>query len=158
MSVRQKLPKTGVKKLYCMLQNDFKKHQINIGRDRLFAFLREHHLLVPKVCRYYKTTNSKHWMRKYPNLIQEITICRPEQVWVADITYLRTKERVYYLHLITDAYSKKIVGYKLADNLMASSTLKALITAVSNRKYNQELIFIIQIEDCNIVVKNTPST
>jgi putative transposase len=63
MSVRQKLPKTGGKKLYSMLQNDFKKHQIYIGRDKLFHFLREEYLLVPKARRYYKTTNSRHWMK-----------------------------------------------------------------------------------------------
>jgi transposase InsO family protein len=79
-------------------------------------------------------------MRKYPNLIKEIDINRPEQIWVADITYLRTKDKTYYLHLITDAYSKKIVGYKLSDNLMATSTLEALKTAVISRKYNDSLI------------------
>jgi transposase InsO family protein len=140
MSVRQKLPKTGGKKLYHMLRDDLKEHQIKIGRDKLFDFLRDQYLLVGKTRRYYKTTNSRHWMRKYPNLIKEMSINRPEQVWVADITYLRTKEKTFYLHLITDAYSKKIVGYKLADNLMASSTLEALKMAVSNRKYNNKLI------------------
>lgn len=140
MSVRQKLPKTGGKKLYHMLRDDLKEHQIKIGRDKLFDFLRDQYLLVGKTRRYYKTTNSRHWMRKYPNLIKEMSINRPEQVWVADITYLRTKEKTFYLHLITDAYSKKIVGYKLADNLMASSTLEALKMAVNNRKYNNKLI------------------
>lgn len=90
-----------------MLKDDFKKHQITIGRDRLFDFLREEYLLVPKPHRYYKTTNSRHWMKKYPNLIQNKIINRPEQLWVADITYLRTKDKTHYLHLITDAYSKK---------------------------------------------------
>ncbi|SMP37551.1 Transposase InsO and inactivated derivatives [Flavobacterium hercynium] len=140
MSVRQKLPKTGGKKLYHMLKDDFKKDKIKIGRDKLFDFLRDEYLLVPKVRRYYKTTNSRHWMRKYPNLIKEIDISRPEQIWVADITYLRTRDKTYYLHLITDAYSKKIVGYNLSDNLMASSTLQALKMAVINRKYNNNLI------------------
>jgi putative transposase len=140
MSVRQKLPKTGGKKLHYMLKDDFKKHQIKIGRDKLFDFLRSEYLLVPKARRYYKTTNSRHWMRKYPNLIKEIDVDRPEQIWVADITYLRTKEKTHYLHLITDAYSKKIVGYKLSDNLMAASTLEALKMAVINRKYNSSLI------------------
>lgn len=140
MSVRQKLPKTGGKKLHYMLKDDFKKHQIKIGRDKLFDFLRNEYLLVPKARRYYKTTNSRHWMRKYPNLIKELDIIRPEQIWVADITYLRTKEKTHYLHLITDAYSKKIVGYKLSDNLMAASTLEALKIAVVNRKYSNSLI------------------
>ncbi|WP_123774022.1 IS3 family transposase [[Flexibacter] sp. ATCC 35103] len=140
MSVRQKLPKTGGRKLHYMLRDAFKKHQIKIGRDKLFDFLREEYLLVPKVRRYYKTTNSKHWMRKYPNLTKEIAINRPEQIWVADITYLRTREKTHYLHLITDAYSKKIVGYNLSDNLMASSTLKALKMAVTNKNQDSNLI------------------
>jgi putative transposase len=140
MSVRQKLPKTGGRKLHYMLKDDLKRYQIKIGRDKLFDFLRDQYLLIPKVRRYYKTTNSRHWMRKYPNLIKEIKLNEPEQVWVADITYLRIKEKTYYLHLITDAYSKKIVGYNLSDNLMACSTLEALKMAVSNRKYNKNLI------------------
>lgn len=140
MSVRQKLPRTGGKKLYFMLKDDFKKNEIKIGRDKLFDFLRDEYLLVPRARRYYKTTNSRHWMRKYPNLIKEVTLNRPEQVWVADITYLRTKDKTHYLHLITDAYSKKIVGYELSDNLMATSTLKALNMAVINREYNNSLI------------------
>jgi putative transposase len=140
LSIRQKLPKTGSKKLYFMLKDDLKRYEIKIGRDKLINFLREEYLLVPKARRYYKTTNSRHWMRKYPNLIKEIKLNAPEQVWVADITYLRIKDKTYYLHLITDAYSKKIVGYCLADNLMASSTLEALKMAVSNRKYSENLI------------------
>ena len=140
MNIRQKLPKVGGKKLYFMLQEDFKDHQIVIGRDRFLAFLKQEYLQVPKRRRYHKTTNSKHWMKKYPNLIKNIDIVKPEQVWVADITYVRTKEAIYYLHLITDAYSKKIVGYKLANNLMASTTSKALKLAVKSRKYKHQLI------------------
>lgn len=123
-----------------MLGDDFRKYQIKIGRDKLFHFLRDEYLLVSKTRRYYKTTNSRHWMRKYPNLIKELNVNRPEQVWAADITYLRTKEKIFYLHLITDTYSKKIVGHKLADNLMACSTLEALRMAVINRKYQNDLI------------------
>nr|WP_166926496.1 IS3 family transposase [Flavobacterium sp. JXAS1] len=140
MSVRQKLPKTGGRKLHHMLEYDFEKYHIKIGRDKLFDFLRDEYLLVSKTRRYYKTTNSRHWMRKYPNLIKDLNIIRPEQVWAADITYLRTKEKTFYLHLITDVYSKKIVGYKLADNLMALSTLEALKIAVAGRRYQEALI------------------
>jgi transposase InsO family protein len=140
MSVRQKLPKTGGRKLHHILGGDFEKYQIKIGRDRLFDFLRDEYLLVSKTRRYYKTTNSRHWMRRYPNLIKNMNITRPEQIWVADITYLRTRDKTYYLHLITDAYSKKIVGYNLSDNLMATSTLEALKMAVGNRKYDNCLI------------------
>lgn len=71
-----------------MLKDDFKKHQIKIGRDKLFDFLRDEYLLVPKVRRYYRTTKSRHQMRKYPNLIKEVDIYRPEQTWVAALLIL----------------------------------------------------------------------
>ncbi|MQP24129.1 DDE-type integrase/transposase/recombinase [Flavobacterium sp. LMO8] len=98
------------------------------------------YLQVPKVRRYYKTTNSRHWMNRYPNLISNLVLNRSEQVWVADITYLRTKEKTYYLHLLTDACSKKIVGYQLSDNLMSSTTVKALEMAFIDRKTKNQLI------------------
>ena len=126
VNIRKQLPRTGGKKLYLMLQNEFVNHHISIGRDNFLDFLKAEYLQVPKARRYYKTTNSRHWMKRYPNLISNLTLNRPEQVWVADITYLRTKEKTYYLHLLTDACSKKIVGYQLSDNLMSSTTLKAL--------------------------------
>ena len=140
LNVRKQLPRTGGKKLYVMLQNEFIKHQISIGRDTFLDFLKAEYLQVPKARRYYKTTNSRHWMRRYPNLISTIELNRPEQVWVADITYLRTKEKTYYLHLLTDACSKKIVGYQLSDNLMSSTTVKALEMALIKRKTKNQLI------------------
>ena len=126
MGVRATLPKTGGRKLHSMLSSQIKSQGMKIGRDKLFDFLREEHLLIKTRRKYHKTTNSKHWMRKYPNLIKDIEICMPEQVWVADITYLMMKKKHYYLHLITDSYSKKIVGYQLADNLQAETRLNAL--------------------------------
>ena len=140
LNIRKQLPRTGGKKLYIMLQEDFVKHNIFIGRDVFLNFLKTEYLQVPKVRRYYKTTNSRHWMKRYPNLIKDIPLNRPEQVWVADITYLRTKEKTYYLHLLTDACSKKIVGYQLADNLMSSTTIKALQMALVNRTTHYQLI------------------
>jgi transposase InsO family protein len=140
MAVRATLPKTGGRKLHSMLSSQIKSQGIKIGRDKLFDFLREEHLLIKTRRKYHKTTNSKHWMRKYPNLIKDIEICMPEQVWVADITYLMMKKKHYYLHLITDAYSKKIVGYQLADNLQAETTLNALRQAILNRIYDHKLI------------------
>jgi len=87
-----------------------------------------------------KTTNSKHWMKKYPNLIKEIELTRPEQLWVSDITYIKTDNGHEYLSLITDAYSKKIMGYELLDNLSNTGPLRALEVALKNRKYTQDLI------------------
>ncbi len=140
MRIRQKLPKIGGRKLYHMLKLELIESGIKIGRDKFFDYLREERLLVPKLKRYYKTTDSKHWMKKYTNLLLDKVVDGPEQVWVADITYLRTRDNVYYLHLITDAYSKKIVGYNLADNLLSSSTLLSLKMAISNRIYKGSLI------------------
>lgn len=111
-----------------------------MGRDRLFDLLREEGLLITKKKKYIKTTDSKHWMRKYPNLIKQIELNRPEQLWVADITYLTVTNRYCYLHLVTDAYSKRIMGYCISDSLGAHHTLKALGMALKNRKYNDSLI------------------
>ena len=87
--------------------------KIKMGRDVLFNFLRAEHLLIKPKRSYIKTTNSKHWMKKHPNLIKGIDITRPEQLWVSDITYIKTNKGHGYLSLITDAYSKKIMGYNL---------------------------------------------
>jgi putative transposase len=139
MSVRSQLPKSGGRKICPMISQDLRKKDIKMGRDKLFSYLRSEHLLVPNRKKYHKTTNSKHWMRKYPNMIKNIEINRPEQVWVADITYLQVKKKHHYLHLITDAYSKRIVGFKLSNNMEAVTILEALKMAVSERKYKEQL-------------------
>ena len=132
LELRRQLPGSGTRKLHYLLKNK----GISIGREQLFCWLRSQGLLIYKKRRYTVTTNSKHWMRKYPNIVKDITLSRPEQVWVADITYLDTAEEGnVYLHLITDAYSKQILGYELCNNMEAASTLKALEMAVKNRKY-----------------------
>lgn len=140
LSIRKKMPKIGTRKLYFLLKNDFEKANLRIGRDQLFNILRANYLLIPRRHSYFKTTNSRHWMKKYPNIVKEKELQCSEKVWVADITYLKTKDKNYYLHLITDAYSKKIVGYELSDNLQTSSTLKALKQAINSRIYRHSLI------------------
>lgn len=140
LSIRQQMPRLGTRKLYYLLGKDFKQESIRIGRDKLFNLLREECLLVGKKRRYTKTTDSKHWMQKYPNLVKGLEIARPEQVWVSDITYLATKEGYSYLHLITDAYSKQIMGYCASTGLAASFTIEALKMALSHRQYNKGLI------------------
>ena len=137
LQIRRQLPRCGVRKLHYLLNehsNDL------LGRDYLFDVLRDAGLLVRRQKKYHKTTNSKHWMRKYPNLVKEMTLVRPEQLWVADITYLRVNKGFSYLHLITDAYSKRIVGYELSDNMHASTTRRALEKALSQRKGTKPLI------------------
>lgn len=137
LDLRRQMPRLGTRKLYYLLNL---KGNINVGRDKLFSILREEGLLVSRRRKYTVTTNSKHWLRKYPNLLQSISLERPEQLWVADITYIDTLEGNAYLHLVTDAYSKQIMGYELCDNMEATSTLKALKMALGKRKYKSELI------------------
>jgi len=140
MTIRRDLPRLGTRKLHHLLKENFLREDISIGRDRLFDLLREEGLLITKRKKYTKTTDSKHWLRKYPNRVKKIELKRPEQLWVADITYLSLCNRYCYLHLITDAYSKQIMGYNVSETLAATETLKALEMAVKNRKYSGNLI------------------
>ena len=128
---RCSMPRIGTRKLYFLIKGELNKLQINIGRDALFKFLRAEHLLIKPLKRYVSTTNSKHWMRKYPNIIKDINISGPEQLWVSDITYIKTENGFDYLSLITDAYSKKVMGYHLNENLSTIGPLKALQMAIS---------------------------
>ena len=134
------MPRLGTRKLHHLLQQQKLGDMGNVGRDWLFRFLREQGLLITRKRKYVRTTNSSKWMRQYPNLVNNIIPSRPEQIWVADITYLATKGRFYYLHLLTDAYSKKIVGYQLSQNMESSTSLKALEQAIRQRKYDGPII------------------
>ncbi len=134
LAIRRQMPRLGTRKLHFLLKTD---HAM-IGRDRLFELLRTEGMLITKRKKYTVTTDSKHWMRKYPNRIKEVALHRPEQVWVADITYIDTVDGNAYLHLITDAYSKQIMGYELCNNMEAVSTLKALTMALINRQYKDQ--------------------
>jgi len=135
LQIRRQMPRLGVRKLYYLTEPMLDTYGIKYGRDKLFDLLGREDLLIKKRRKYTKTTNSKHWMRKYPNLIKDITPTRPEQIWVADITYVSGDDGHNYLHLITDAYSKQIMGHELCPNLEASSTLKALKVAIAKRQY-----------------------
>mgnify|MGYP006391832399 FL=1 len=106
MRIRCKMPRIGTRKLYYLIKDELNELHIKIGRDVLFNFLRAEHLLIKPKRSYVKTTNSKHWMKKYPNLIKNIEVTKPEQLWVSDITYIQTEQGHNYLSLITDAYSK----------------------------------------------------
>jgi putative transposase len=137
LELRRSMPRLGTRKLHYLLG----EKAINIGRDKLFGWLRKEGMLVPTRKKYVRTTNSIHQMWKYPNLVRGIELIRPEQLWVADITYLDTKaEGNLYLHLITDAYSKQIMGYELCDNMTSRSTHKALQMALGKRQYKDTLI------------------
>lgn len=132
MSIRKSMPRIGVRKLYYLLQD--KLRHLKIGRDKFFDILRANHLLIQPKRSYHVTTNSHHRFRKHQNLILNIEINRPEQVWVSDITYIGKREKPCYLSLVTDAYSKKIMGYYVADNLNTESSLRALNIAIKSRK------------------------
>lgn len=97
-------------------------------------------MLIKPRRRYIQTTHSKHWMRKYPNLAKALELTAPEQLWVSDITYLKTQEGHCYLSLVTDAYSRKIMGYSIADNMEAPTVTKALKMAIKNRSFKGRLV------------------
>lgn len=139
LEIRTQMPRIGAKKLYYLLGNDLK--MLKIGRDKFIDILRANHLLILPKRSYHITTNSHHRFRKYKNQLLDLQITQPEQVWVSDITYIGKREKPCYLSLITDAYSKKIVGYNLSDNLNTESSLAALRLAVKHRK-NKEIPLI----------------
>lgn len=132
---KRKLWKKGSgRNLHAALQEDFMKHNLKIGRDKFFGILRENGLLVKKKQRRTRTTFSYHHFHKYPNLIKELTVGRVNQVIVTDITYLylRDSDSFAYLFLVTDLFSRKVLGYKVSDNLSAKSALEALTMALNS--------------------------
>ncbi|HAD14969.1 MAG TPA: IS3 family transposase, partial [Saprospirales bacterium] len=128
--IRKRQPRIGGRKLLVKLE----EIGIQMGRDALFDMLRQNGLLVRRRRNGVRTTNSSHWLRKYPNLIRHFEPMRPNQLWVSDITYLETTEGFLYLFLITDACSKKIVGWSIADNLDADNAVEALQMALRSMK------------------------
>ena len=137
---RKYLPREGGRKLYKSILPDLISNNINIGRDKLFDLLRENKLLVRPKKRYVHTTNSRHRFRKYPNLIKEMKITKPNQVWVSDITYISLFKGHCYLALVTDAYSRKIVGYDISDSLELECCLRALKRALRQLSADHKLI------------------
>ena len=120
----------GAKKLYHELKEDIKKQGIKMGRDKFYAFLKVNRLLVPRTKRFHITTNSNHHFYKYKNLVTNKVPTRAEQLWVTDITYIKTQKGHSYLALVTDAYSKQIMGYKLDSHMRISLCLDALSMAL----------------------------
>tara|TARA_B110000014_G_scaffold229070_1_gene189756 strand:+ start:776 stop:1504 length:729 start_codon:yes stop_codon:yes gene_type:complete len=140
LDLRRQMPRLGTRKLYYLLKPRFIELGIKLGRDGLFKYLKEHHLLVkPKRC-YTKTTYSRHWLKKHPNLLEGLSIHRPEQVFVSDITYVESDEGVHYLSLVTDAGSRKIMGHELSHEMKSSDIVKALHQAVAQRATTLPLI------------------
>jgi putative transposase len=133
INIRKEQPRCGTRKLLVMLQPFFKNQDIHIGRDAFFHLLAKNKLLVRKRKRSTHTTNSKHFFYRYPNLVQHFTPCHAHELWVADITYIPMKERFAYLYLITDAYSRKIVGFHVSDDMRVSSAIVALQKAIDQK-------------------------
>lgn len=123
--IRLDLPRIGAKKLHFMLEEKLSPHGIKMGRDRLFSLLREHGYLLRYKRRKPYTTDSNHPYYKYPNLIKDLLLYKANQLWVSDITYIQLIGKFAYLSIITDAYSRKIVGYCLYPTLHSEGVIEA---------------------------------
>lgn len=119
------LPREGGRKLHEALKDSFMQEGLKIGRDKLFTILFVYGMLIRRKRSGVRTTDSYHHFHKYKNLIKELKISRPNQVWVSDITYIRLTHGFCYLALITDVYSRKIVGYDISDTLELAGCLGA---------------------------------
>ena len=131
LEIRENHRHMGTRKLYEMLQPFLLEHQIKIGRDALFDLLASNCLLVRRKKRKISTTNSYHRFKKYPNLIRNFEPQKPNQLWVSDITYWKIATGFVYISFITDAYSRKIVGYHVSQTMEAVETIEALKMAIS---------------------------
>lgn len=141
---RLEQPRLGTRKLHYLLAEPLRDTKIKVGRDKLFEILRGARMLVPPKRAYHKTTDSHHRFWKHPNLLkdgeQQIKAHAAEQVWVADITYLPTPNKYVYLSLVTDAYSRKIVGYHVHDSLQTEQVSQAFQMALKGRQTSHALI------------------
>lgn len=137
-------PRLGTRKLHHLIGPALAGQGLGIGRDALFNLLRSACLLAPTQRAYHKTTNSHHRFRRHPNLLkagpEQVRAEASEQVWVEDITYLPTRKRCAYLSLITDAYSRKIVGFHVHDSLHTAEVSQALKMALKERQVNRPLV------------------
>jgi len=134
-SVREDQPRVGTRKLYRELESSFKEAGIPVGRDKLFDVLRDAHKLVEPKKSYTRTTYANHSYAVAPNRIKEIEVTRPGEVMVSDITYLRLERREFaYLFLVSDLFSRKILGYHVTRDLSHYSACIAFEKAVSELK------------------------
>ena len=137
---RRKMPRIGTRKLYYLIKDELDNRGLKVGRDKLFTYLRSQRMLIKPKRTYTKTTFSKHWLHKHPNLVKSFKPKKPEQLWVCDITYKKTTQKTTYLSLVTDAFSRKVMGYHLSEDLKADNMVKALRMALNNRVYHHPLI------------------
>lgn len=124
-------PRLGGLKLHSMLRDKLAAEDVSLGRDRFLKVLKKQSLLLEPLPKAPRTTNSAHNLPVFTNLVKDMDLTGPNQVWISDITYIRTREDFVYLSLITDKYSRKIVGYHLGRTLETQDTLKALKMALA---------------------------
>lgn len=136
--IRARQPRIGTRKLYGLLKAVILGNGIKMGRDKLHSVLRGHDLLVKPRRRRIKTTDSRHGYRKYPNLIKGYAASGPEQIWVSDLTFVSTEAGFVYVSLVTDQYSKKIMGYQVHPTLEAEGSLGALRMALRHRRHREK--------------------
>jgi len=128
---RHEHPRLGTRKLHFLVKERLQEAGVKLGRDRMFEVLRERELLVgPQPAEYPRTTNSYHCLPVFANQIKDLEVKKPNEVWVVDLTYLRTAEGFLYLALLTDKKSRKIVGYHSGDTLEAEGCIQALDMAL----------------------------
>ena len=139
-SIREYQPNIGGRKLFHMIKGDLMSHEIKMGRDAFFNLLSRNNLLVKRRKYRPRTTNSNHHYKRYPNIVKGLYLERPNQLWVSDITYISVNDGHVYLSLITDAYSKKIVGYYVSANMQTINNVKALKIALRHRSGESSLI------------------
>lgn len=141
---RLRQPRLGTRKLHHLLRESWGQSSGVMGRDALFDVLRNAGMLVRQRRAYHKTTDSHHRFRRHANLLkegeQQVCATGSEQIWVADITYLPTSDKFVYLSLVTDAYSRKIVGWHVHESLQAESVAQALKMALRTRQSAQRLV------------------
>lgn len=125
-------PRLGTRKLHYMLQDDLDDANVQIGRDRLYEVLRNHGLLVERKLGRVRTTNSRHSLPVFYNLVAGLELTGPNQAWASDLTYIRTADGPLYAALITDMSSRKIVGSYIGDSLEAAGCLRALEAALAD--------------------------
>ena len=138
--IRTELPRTGTLKLYPDLKPLLQQHNVKAGRDKVHQYLKTKDLIIKPRKNYVSTTDSKHHFRKHKNLIKDLVISKPEQVFVCDITYIRVKNKFAYLFLVTDAYSKKIMGWTINYTMKAKDGMKAIKMVHSNRRFKDKVI------------------
>ena len=140
LKLREEHKRMGTEKMLLLMQPTLKEHAIKYGRDKFYNLLRAHGLTIRRRKPGPKTTNSNHLYRKYPNIVRDIKLLSAGKMWVSDITYIRTNKGFVYLSLITDNYSKKVVGWCLWPNLTSTGALNALKMAVECESVSKTLI------------------